>query len=134
MKLRLICLLFTLLSIGCATTGDGVENAASLDGFWCDLSGTPGAFYQRSQPANLMPAFPRNCFKGHVETHTADACLVNDSICYQLDTGAWCNAGQAQLCPAGTSPMELEAPCPEGGRCWLYSEGLRCYSMETQAG
>lgn len=133
MTLRLFSVLLILLSAGCAsTTGDGLENTASLDGFWCDLTGMPATYYQRPQPANLMPAYPRNCFAGDTEVHTASACLVGDSVCYQLDTGAWCTAGRAPQCPAGTSPLTQDAPCPEGGKCWIYSEGLRCYGADVE--
>ncbi|WP_078084575.1 hypothetical protein [Microbulbifer mangrovi] len=131
MKLRLFCLLLTATSVGCANSGGELENAAALDGFWCDLTGTPATYYQRPMPANLMPAYPRNCFAGDTQVPTASTCLVDDAVCYQLDTGAWCTAGRAPQCPAGAAPMAMDAPCPEGGKCWLYSEGLRCHAVDV---
>lgn len=135
MKLRLICALASIslivLSAGCANTGDRLENTASLDGFWCDLTGLPATYYQPPLPANLMPAFPRDCFAGDAQVPTASACLMDDAVCYQLDTGAWCTAGHVPQCPAGTSPVAMDAPCPEGGNCWIYSEGLRCHGVDA---
>lgn len=128
MKLSPCFLFAVLLSAGCANT---VENAAGLDGFWCDLSGAPATFYQSPLPANLTPVYPRHCFSGDMQVATATSCLVDDAVCYQLDTGAWCTAGRAPQCPAGSSPMVLDAPCPEGGECRMYSEGLRCQSAEA---
>ncbi|WP_226702141.1 hypothetical protein [Microbulbifer elongatus] len=135
MKLRLIFSLLgtfaVAMSAGCANTGDRLENTASLDGFWCDLTGMPATYYQPPLPANLMPAFPRDCFAGDTQVQTANACLMDDSVCYQLDTGAWCTAGHIPQCPAGTSPVAMDAPCPEGGQCWIYSEGLRCHGVDA---
>ncbi|WP_066966664.1 hypothetical protein [Microbulbifer sp. Q7] len=132
MKLRLFSVFVISIAAGfatgCAHTGDSLENAASLDGFWCDLTGTPATYYQRPLPANLMPAYPRECFAGDRQVPTANACLVDDAVCYQLDSGPWCTAGRAPQCPAGAAPITMDAPCPEGGKCWMYSEGLRCHT------
>lgn len=114
-----------LLATGCGTTG----TASNLDGFWCDLTGAPTTYVQASLPANLAPAFPRDCFAGDMQVSSAQSCLVDDSVCYQLDTGDWCTAGRAPQCPAGSAPIAIEAPCPEGGKCWMYSDALRCHSV-----
>lgn len=82
-----VVLVFTsaLLMTGCGTTG----TAENLDGFWCDLTGTPTTYVQASLPAYLTPAYPRNCFAGDMLVPDAGACAAG-AACYQLDTGAWC--------------------------------------------
>ncbi|WGL18046.1 hypothetical protein PVT68_07040 [Microbulbifer bruguierae] len=129
MKMRLSALFATVFFAGCAGTASNIENIRCFDGFWCDLTGAPTTYYQARLPANLVPAFPRNCLSDDIQVTTAGNCLMDDAVCYQLDTGAWCTAGRMPQCPAGSEMMEMDAPCPENGRCWIYSEGLRCQSL-----
>ncbi|WP_406829017.1 hypothetical protein [Microbulbifer sp. ARAS458-1] len=128
MKLRLIAPFAAAFFAGCAGTASNIDNVKSLDGFWCDLTGSPATYYQGRLPENLTPLYPRDCFSGDTQIPTANACLTGDSVCYQLDTGNWCTAGIAPQCPVGSAPLTMDAPCPEGGQCRIYSEGLRCYS------
>lgn len=125
MKLRWFPLFAITFSLGCASTA----TVSNLDGFWCDLTGTPATYVRPPLPAYLTPAYPHDCFQGDMEVPTATSCLVDDAVCYQLDTGSWCTAGRMPQCPEGAAPLEMDAPCPDGGKCWMYSEGLRCYSV-----
>ncbi|MFD1215068.1 MULTISPECIES: hypothetical protein [Microbulbifer] len=86
MKQRWILPAAVILAAGCS-------NTTSMDGFWCDLTGTPTTYVQSPVPAYLAPAYPRNCFAGDTQVPTAQSCLMDDAVCYQLDTGAWCTAG-----------------------------------------
>ncbi|WP_295801548.1 hypothetical protein [uncultured Microbulbifer sp.] len=79
-----------LVTTGCSSTG----NVANLDGFWCDLTGTPTTYVQPSLPAYLTPAYPRNCFTGDMEVPDAGSCVAGTN-CYQLDAGAWCTVEDA---------------------------------------
>lgn len=128
MKLRLTAVVAAACFGGCAGTASNIDNVKSLDGFWCDLTGSPATYYQGRLPENLTPLYPRNCFAGDTQIPSASACLSGDSVCYQLDTGNWCTAGHAPQCPAGSAPLTMDAPCPEEGRCVIFGEGLRCYT------
>lgn len=109
----------------------GCSNTANMDGFWCDLSGTPTTYTQAPLPANLLPAFPRNCLAGDFEMMSERDCLQTPGGCYQLDTGNWCTAGTLTQCPEGSEAIAIEVDCPEGGQCWMYSPTLRCHTTQA---
>ena len=106
----------------------GCAGASNMDGFWCDLCGTPTTYVQASLPARELPAFPRNCLVGDYEVSGEQACLQYSGGCYQLDTGNWCTAGSLLQCPEGTEAIAIEVDCPDGDKCWMYSPTLRCHS------
>ncbi len=66
------------------------------------------------------------CRTGDTAVATSDACLQDDAACYQLSNGSWCTGPRGSECPAGSSEIAANAPCPEGNRCFVISEGKNC--------
>jgi hypothetical protein len=58
-------------------------------------------------------------------------CLQDDAFCEPLPDGRWCTGPSAPQCPAGSTPIAMDAVCPPGQRCWQYSESLRCQTEQA---
>ncbi|WP_193165041.1 hypothetical protein [Microbulbifer hainanensis] len=119
-NLLIVALITSCLLGGCA----------GMDGFWCDLRGTPQYYVsQRTVPLQEVQAFPRQCLAGDSEILDLAQCSTMSAACYQLDTGSWCTAARPGICPSDTVPEYQEADCPAGADCWMYSPNLRCRSV-----
>ncbi|MCH9692363.1 MAG: hypothetical protein K0U59_09950 [Gammaproteobacteria bacterium] len=88
-----------LLVAGCSTVDSNPSSgsvpsvsirAPALDGFWCDLTGTPTTYFLGRVPLRELPAFPRYCLPGNYQVSAAQLCHALEGPCYQLDTGSWC--------------------------------------------
>lgn len=95
-----------LLVAGCSgmsassdLASSGSNRTALLDGFWCDLTGTPATFTLGRLPRNELPAYPRYCLPGNHQVPTAKLCQTLGKPCYQLDTGSWCSGEGAFQSP-----------------------------------
>lgn len=53
-------------------------------------------------------------------------CLQDDAFCYPLADGRYCTGPAAPECPANSTPIAKDAPCPARTSCWDYSQSLRC--------
>ncbi len=66
------------------------------------------------------------CRAGDREVASADQCLLDDSACYEMASGAYCTGPRDSSCPAGSSALPVGEPCPAGARCIVVSESLEC--------
>lgn len=107
-----------------------LAGCSGMDGFWCDLSGTPEFYYsQRPVPLAELEAFPRQCLAGDTEVMALAECQTTSAACYQLDTGNWCTDSRAAICPMSAAPMAVDTDCPGGSNCRIYTSNLRCRSV-----
>jgi len=66
------------------------------------------------------------CKSGDQEVAGMAQCLQDDAACYALSSGRYCTGIRASECPLGSTTLEPGADCPEGKRCFQYSESLSC--------
>lgn len=66
------------------------------------------------------------CLEGDTVVADSSRCLQDDAACYPLADGRWCTGGRVANCPAGSTALPAELPCPEGARCFAQSESLQC--------
>ncbi len=67
------------------------------------------------------------CRAGDRIVSSESACLVGDASCYALANGEWCTGPLEQRCPAGSSALTVGQSCPNGARCFRFSDSLECY-------
>ena len=104
-RARRLAALSALLVAGCASPG---------------IAPTPDG------PARAGGSRVAECRAGDREVPSADACLRDDAACYELASGAYCTGPREGVCPAGSSALATDAPCPPGARCIRAGESLEC--------
>ncbi|WP_346839005.1 hypothetical protein [Microbulbifer sp. SAOS-129_SWC] len=131
MKSKRILLAFSMslavLIGGCAS----FDGATRMDGFWCDLAGTPRYYSQRTLPLADVEAFPRQCLDGDQQVPDRNQCFSESGACYQLDGGNWCSDIASGICPlpGEPAPPPVDTDCPGGDSCPPYFTNLRCRSV-----
>jgi hypothetical protein len=54
-------------------------------------------------------------------------CLLDDAFCVERPDGTWCTGPHpVPECPAGSSEIPTDAPCPEGYFCWMPGFSRQC--------
>lgn len=66
------------------------------------------------------------CKPGDIEIAGSAQCLQDDSACYALLSGGYCTGPRSSICPTGSSEVKSGASCPDGQRCFSFSESLEC--------
>lgn len=69
---------------------------------------------------------PTECRAGDRQVAGEDGCLLDDAACYELVSGAYCTGPRGGTCPAGSSALAPDRPCPPGARCIRVGESLEC--------
>jgi len=89
-------------------------------------SATGGAGQQDFQPNGNASEKILACKATDRQISSSSQCLQDDAACYQISNGQWCTGERGNVCPSGSTPIAAGTTCPDGARCFRFSESLEC--------